>query len=230
MRMTVPVITVDGPGGAGKGTIGRLLAKRLAYHFLDSGALYRLLALAAIGDGVAEDDEATLVRLAEGLDVAFTEDCQTTRPMIFLQGREVSAEIRSEVVGNGASRIAAIPAIRTALWARQRAFAQAPGLVADGRDMGTVIFPEADLKIFLTASAEERAARRYGELRGRGVNVTLAALLEEIRERDDRDQNRAVAPLRPAPDGVIVDTTGRTILEVLEIVVSEAKQRGLLPE
>lgn len=228
MTTHIPVITIDGPGGAGKGTIGRLLAKRLGFHFLDSGALYRLLALAADRHEVSEQDEVGLVRLALSLDASFTEDCVTARPMIFLEGDEVSELLRSEVVGNSASRIAAIPAIRTALLDRQKAFAMAPGLVADGRDMGTVVFTGADLKVFLTASAEERAARRFGELHARGVNVTLAALLEEIRERDMRDQNRAIAPLKPAPDGVIVDTTGHTILEVLETVVLEAQARGLL--
>ncbi|MFI4955733.1 MAG: (d)CMP kinase [Gammaproteobacteria bacterium] len=222
-----PVITIDGPGGAGKGTIGRLLAKRLGFHFLDSGALYRLLALAAVRHEVDGQDEAQLVQMARHLDVSFKDECHTGRPMVFFEGHEVSEAMRSEAVGNGASRIAAIPAIRTALLQRQRDFVAAPGLVADGRDMGTVVFPEADLKIFLTASSSERAARRYGELQQRGVNVTLAALLLEIQERDMRDQNRAVAPLKPAPDGVIMDSTGRTILEVLEMVMIEVQARGL---
>jgi cytidylate kinase len=203
------------------------LAKRLGFHFLDSGALYRLLALAAKQHGVDEGDEAGLVALAKSLDVTFKEEIDTDRPLILFEGQEVSDALRTEAIGNAASRVSANAAVRTALLQRQRDFATAPGLVADGRDMGTVVFPEADLKVFLTASAAERAARRYGELHRRGVNVTLAALLLEIEERDLRDQNRAVAPLKPAPDGVIMDSTGHTILEVLEMVMAEVQARGL---
>ncbi len=220
IMMKVPIITIDGPGGAGKGTIGRLLAQRLGFHFLDSGALYRLVALKAGRLHIDLQDDRRLVQIALGLDVSFSQDLTTHQALAFLEGQEVSECLREELIGNEASRVAAIPAVREALLARQRAFATSPGLVADGRDMGTVIFPEAEVKLFLTASAVERAARRYGELRERGLNVTLATLLLEIEERDHRDQTRPIAPLKPAPDGVIIDTTGKNILEVLEEVLA----------
>ncbi len=211
MTTGIPVITIDGPGGAGKGTIGRSLAKRLGFHFLDSGALYRLLALKVVQGKLDEGNESALVKAALQLELPSEDEA-----------------LRSEVVGNTASRVAAMPAVREALLARQRAAAIAPGLVADGRDMGTVVFPHANLKLFLTASATERAARRFQELRNRGLNVTLAGLLLEIEERDQRDQNRAIAPLKPAADGVIIDTTGQDIQEVFETVLEAVRARGLL--
>ena len=200
-----PVITIDGPSGSGKGTIARLLAQELGFHFLDSGALYRLLALAAQRRDVALDDEAALVRLAAGLDIRFPADADGDT--VLLDGEDVSGDIRTEAVGAGASRVAALPVVREALLARQRAFRQAPGLVADGRDMGTVVFPDAGAKIFLTASPEERARRRCNQLKEKGFEADYEAVLADIRARDERDRNRSVAPLKPAPDAVVVDAT-----------------------
>jgi len=212
----IPVITVDGPGGAGKGTIAQALAHRLGWHFLDSGALYRLVALAADWHGIDPDDESALVPLAGHLDVRFVAPEEgEEEARVYLEGEEVTSAIRTEAVGAGASRVAALPAVREALLGRQRDFRQHPGLVADGRDMGTTIFPEAPLKLFLTASAEERARRRYNQLSDKGLDVTLAGLAEEIRERDRRDSERSASPLRPAEDAVVVDTTDRDIPAVL---------------
>ena len=215
----VPVVTVDGPGGSGKGTISQRIASALGWHFLDSGALYRVLALAARDQGVPLDDEPALARLARDLDVVFE-----PAGGIRLGGREVAAEIRTEACGNAASRVAALPAVRDALLARQRALRRAPGLVADGRDMGTVVFPEAPVKVFLTASAEERARRRHNQLKEKGLDASLSSLVAEIAERDRRDANRAVAPLKPAPDAVMVDTTeldiDATVARVQEIIAA----------
>jgi cytidylate kinase len=220
----VPIITIDGPSGSGKGTIARRVATHLGWHLLDSGALYRLVAFAAAKQGVDPADEARHARIAETLDVRFGVSAQGEEE-IWLSGEEVSADIRSEQAGNGASRVAVMPAVRAGLFERQRAFAQPPGLVADGRDMGTVIFPEAGLKIFLTASAEERARRRYNQLKDKGLSANLAALSLEIAERDRRDASRAVAPLRPAEDAIIVDSTSMTIDAVVAQVLELTARR-----
>jgi CMP/dCMP kinase len=215
-----PVITVDGASGTGKGTVSQQLAKRLGWKFLDSGALYRVLALAAQKHSVALDNEKALEVLAEHLDVQFIAQ-ESDFPQIILEGENVTETIRTEKIGNAASIVAALPAVRASLLSRQRAFRDAPGLVADGRDMGTVVFPDAQLKIFLLASPEERALRRYNQLKGRGISVTLGDLIEELRERDKRDQERVVAPLKPAEDAICIDTDHLTIEQVVEKILSE---------
>lgn len=212
---TVPVIAIDGPSGSGKGTISRLLAERLGWHFLDSGSLYRVLGLAASRHAIEFDDESALVALAAQLDVQFLCDVAQGDTRVILEGDDVSQTIRSEECGRAASLVAAIPQARQALLARQRGFRQSPGLVADGRDMGTVVFPDAALKIFLTASLEERAQRRYKQLKEKGWNGSLFALYDELAKRDERDANRTVAPLRPAEDAEIVDSSGLAVSAVL---------------
>lgn len=224
MASTAPVITVDGPGGAGKGTVTQMLARRLGWHLLDSGALYRLTALAAMRQGISLDDEKRVAAAAAGLDAAFEPTDPGEPVRVLLAGEDVTREIRTEACGDAASRVAAMQPVRDALLQRQRDFQQPPGLVADGRDMGTVVFPEADTKIFLTASAEERAQRRYRQLKDAGVDVNIDALLEEIRARDERDMNRSAAPLRPAEDAQVIDSTGLSIEEVLDRVMAAAGQ------
>ena len=214
----VPVIAVDGPGGSGKGTITTRLADHLGWHFLDSGALYRLTALAVIKKQVTLDDEAALGEVAANLDIRFETDGD--RVSALLDDQDVTDLIRQEDTGVLASKISAVPLVRAALAGRQRRFRQLPGLVADGRDMGTVIFPDAELKIFLTASAEIRAERRYKQLKDKGESVNLARLFSEIEARDLRDQSRSIAPLRPAEDAVIIDSTDLNIDEVFDKVVS----------
>lgn len=215
-----PVITIDGASGTGKGTVSQILATRLGWKFLDSGALYRVLALAAQKHGVSFNNEEALEVLGEHLDVQFI--AQTNKfPQIILEGEDVTDIIRSEKIGNAASIIAALPAVRESLLSRQRAFQEAPGLVADGRDMGTVVFPDAQLKVFLLASPEERALRRFNQLKERGISVTLGDLIEELRMRDRRDQERAVAPLKPADDAIIIDTDRLNIDQVVERILSE---------
>ena len=211
-----PVITIDGPSGAGKGTVCQHLAQRLGWPLLDSGAIYRVLALAAVHHDVSLDDEAALVTVALHLDVHFLTTAEGVR--VILEGEDVSMALRTEQTGNAASKVAALPGVREALLRRQRAFRTQPGLIADGRDMGTVVFPDAEAKIFLDASAEERALRRLKQLQGKGFDVNFDHLLNEIRERDDRDRNRAVAPLRPADDALVVDSTAMTIDEVVETI------------
>ena len=214
----VPVITVDGPGGSGKGTITTRLANHLGWHFLDSGALYRLTALAVMKKQVPLEDENSLGEVAANLDIRF--ETSGSDVISWLDGENVSDRLRFEETGVLASKIAVIAVVRSALTGRQRRFRQAPGLVADGRDMGTVIFPDAKLKIFLTASAQIRAERRYKQLKEKGESVNLARLFREIQARDLRDQSRSVAPLRPAEDAVIIDSTELSIEEVFRKIVS----------
>ena len=220
----VPVIAIDGPSGSGKGTIARRVAAALGYHLLDSGALYRLVALAGLRRGLSPDDQSGHATLAQTLNVTFDMD-EAGEERILLDGDEVTSEVRTEAAGGEASRVAAMPPVRTALLSRQHAFARPPGLVADGRDMGTVVFPAAPLKIYLTASADERARRRHKQLKEKGLTVTIAGLSQEIRERDLRDSSRPVAPLRPAEDAVLLDSTGLSIEQVVDQVLALARSR-----
>jgi len=215
-KSTSPVITIDGPTASGKGTIARLIAQRLGWHILDSGALYRLVALAAEKHSITLDDIESLQPLAAHLDVEFVAAEGAEEMAVLLEGEDVTLELRTETCGNGASKVAALPAVRAALLDRQRAFQHPPGLIADGRDMGTVVFPNAVVKIFLTASAEERAQRRYNQLKDKGLGVTMRSLLDEIAERDERDRNRAASPLVPAEDAVVLDTSDLGIDEVVD--------------
>ncbi len=219
--MSIAVITIDGPSGSGKGSIAQRVAKHLGYHLLDSGALYRLTALSASKHSVAMSDEPRLAQLAAELDVQFVAQAEG-EAKVMLAGEEVTLDIRSEKCGMNASKIAALSSVRAALLQRQRDFCQAPGLVADGRDMGSVVFPEAVLKVFLTASARERGNRRFLQLKARGIDVSLRGLIKDIEERDARDINRAVAPLRPADDAILLDSTSMSIDAV------EAKLLSLL--
>lgn len=223
------IVAIDGPSGSGKGTLSQMLARHLGYHLLDSGALYRLVALAAIKRNLDLAAEKSIASVAAHLNVQFEVANSSLR--IVLDGENVTDAIRQEIVGMNASRVAAYPEVREALLARQRSFAEAPGLVADGRDMGTVVFPNATVKIFLTASAEARAERRYKQLQAKGETVDKAALIEDIKERDDRDSNRAVSPLKPANDAVIIDSTNLGIDEVfnrmLEII--NTKNSSVIP-
>nr|WP_298113553.1 (d)CMP kinase [uncultured Pseudomonas sp.] len=227
MTARAAVITIDGPSGSGKGTIAGLLAKQLGWNLLDSGALYRLLAFAARNHGVDLTNEEALKLLAAHLDVQFIAAEAGQAQKIILEGEEVTDAIRNEQIGAGASQVAALPAVRSALLQRQRAFREMPGLIADGRDMGTVVFPDAPLKVFLTASAEERAQRRYLQLKAKDDDVNLASLLEEIQARDERDTQRAVAPLKPAVDAIQLDSTELSIEQVLERILSEIALRDL---
>ncbi|MGH8226218.1 MAG: (d)CMP kinase [Gammaproteobacteria bacterium] len=215
---TIPVIALDGPGGVGKGTVGRALAERLAWHYLDSGALYRVAAYAALTRGLEAAHPEPIAALIPDLDIACIGET------IRLDGEDVSREIREEEVGRLASAIAPSGAVRAALMNRQRAFRRAPGLVADGRDMGTVVFPDAILKVFLTASAEERTRRRYKQLKEQGIDVKLSGLHRELGERDERDAGRAIAPLKPAPEAVVVDTTAQSAAAVVERVLGLARE------
>jgi cytidylate kinase len=223
----VPVLTIDGPSGSGKGTVSRMAADALGWHLLDSGALYRAVGFAAGMEGLDLSDAEAVTRCAQTTKISFRDPKDGGETRVIVNGMDATDEIRTETCGAAASAIAAIPGVRMALFDKQRAFRKAPGLVADGRDMGTVIFPDAQSKVFLTASAEERAKRRYKQLKEKGLGVTLAALLREIQARDVRDAGRAVAPLKPAADAVVIDSTGmpveRVVAAVLELV---GKGRG----
>ncbi|GAB2993021.1 (d)CMP kinase [Psychrosphaera aestuarii] len=223
MQESVPVITIDGPSGAGKGTVCRLLASTLGWEILDSGAIYRVLALASIHHQVDPSDEESLIPLAAHLDVQFLSAENTSK--IILEGEEVTLSIRNEEVGGVASQIAALPRVREALLRRQRAFKQLPGLIADGRDMGTVVFPEAEVKVFLTASAEERADRRFKELKEKGHDVKIGDLLSDIKARDERDMNRSVAPMVPAEDAICIDSTSLSPQEVYEQLIQVIEKK-----
>ena len=226
-QKTVPVLTIDGPGGAGKGTICQMVAKQLGWHLLDSGALYRLTALAAQKHGVALDNESSVAVLAKHLDVQFIPQDEGLVHTV-LEGEDVSNDIRTEEVGAMASKVAALPEVRQALLERQRDFAQAPGVVADGRDMGTVVFPQAPVKIYLTASAEERAKRRFLQLQEKGKTADIEKILSEIIERDERDMNREVAPLKPAIDALVVESTNMSIEQVLDVVITELQRAQIV--
>ncbi len=217
----VPVITIDGPSGSGKGTVSARVAAALGWHILDSGALYRLTGHAVQKAGIGFNNPTQAADIARNLDVEFQDG------QILLDGEDVSLAIRTEQAGNNASRVAAMPEVRAALLDWQREAARPPGLVADGRDMGTTVFPDAPLKVFLTASAEERAKRRYKQLKEKGIASNIADLAAEIRERDERDSTRAASPLLPAEDALVVDSTGMDIDTVVETILRAARERGL---
>jgi len=226
MTSVSKVITVDGPSGAGKGTVCARLAEQLGWHLLDSGALYRITGLAASRKGIVLDDEVAVAAVAGQLDVVFQPTSVGVK--VILEGEDVTDIIRTEKVGSLASQVAALPEVRAALLQRQRDFAQADGLIADGRDMGTVVFPAAHVKVFLTASAEERGQRRYQQLLDKGFDASLPALIEDIQARDERDSNRAVAPLKPADDATVIDSTDLTIEEVCEQVAGLVRKAGMI--
>ncbi len=220
MSSAVAVIAVDGPSGSGKGTLARALAERLGWHLLDSGALYRIVGAMCARRGVDFADEQAVAALAAGLDISFEQD------LVLVDGLDLSGEIRTEDAGENASKVAHLGAVREAVLALQHSFRRAPGLVADGRDMGTVVFPDASLKIFLDASAEERAQRRYKQLKNKGLSVSSPGLLAQIEERDARDRGRAIAPLKPADDAIVVDSTSMSIEDVLQLVLRQARDKG----
>lgn len=228
MVRAVPVLTIDGPSGSGKGSLAQMIAQHLGWHLLDSGALYRIVGLVAVEKGVDLDDEHALALIAQHLDIEFRAGAAGEPAAVLLGGRDISGDVRSEHAGYLASRVAVFPAVRAALLQRQRDFARKPGLVADGRDMGTHVFTDAPLKLFLTASAEERAQRRFKQLINKGESVTLAALLEDIRQRDKRDSERAVAPLKPALDAVVIDSTTLDIKQVFQRALQLLSERELI--
>lgn len=227
---SIPVVTIDGPSGSGKGTLSRLLARNLNFHFLDSGSLYRIVALASRQKGIdlEEPDIDILLEMIQSLDIAFRQDPLHNSTHIIINNQDVTNDIRTELCGEDASKVALIPQVRSALLERQRTFLKPPGLIADGRDMGTVVFPEANVKIFLEASLQERAKRRYNELQFKDLNVSLEAVLMIIKQRDERDQKRSISPLVPAADAIIVDTTNRSIQQVFQDVMAIIKTKGLL--
>jgi cytidylate kinase len=224
----VPVVTIDGPSGSGKGTIGRLLAKKLDWHYLDSGALYRLAALAALNRHVDLGDAPAVAEISLRLDIRFTSAGGVEQ--VYLDGTDVTTELRTERAGDAASRVAVIPEVRAALLQRQRDFAAPPGLVADGRDMGTVVFPDATLKVVLTASAEARAMRRHKQLKEKGIDVSLPDLSWDIAQRDARDATRTTAPFRPAPDAQVIDSTSRTPEEVVAHILQWLQRVGVVTQ
>lgn len=226
MQESIPVITIDGPSGAGKGTAARLVAEALQWHLLDSGAIYRVLAVATQYHHLSIDEEEPLIPVAAHLDVQF-EISSEGESKVILEGENVTNTIRTEEIGEIASKVAAFPRVREALLRRQRAFKVSPGLVADGRDMGTVVFKDAPVKVFLTASAEERANRRFNQLKEKGFDVRIGRLLDDIRQRDERDQNRKVAPLVPAEGALIVDSTELSINAVVEKILSFVKEKNI---
>ena len=225
---SAPVVTIDGPSGSGKGTVGRLLALKLGWHYLDSGALYRLVALAAMRRHLDLRDATGLAAVAANLDVRFAPAAAGDR--VYLEGDDVSVELRTERAGDAASKVAAIPEVRTVLLGRQRDFAVAPGLVTDGRDMGTVVFPDALLKVVLTASAEARAMRRHKQLKEKGIDVSLPDLSWDIAQRDARDANRTVAPFKPAPDAQVIDSTSLAPEEVVAHILNWLGRVGVVTE
>ena len=224
MQQNVPVITIDGPSGAGKGTVARIVAEQLGWHLLDSGAIYRVLAVAIQHHHIEVEEEEPLIPIAAHLDVQF-EISSSGESKVILEGEDVTSSIREEEIGNLASKVAAFPRVREALLRRQRAFSVPPGLVADGRDMGTVVFKDAPVKVFLTASAEERAERRFNQLKDKGFDVKIERLLADIRQRDERDQNRAVAPLVPAEGALLIDSTDLSIQEVVNKMLSFTNEK-----
>lgn len=224
MAEQIPVITIDGPSGAGKGTVSKKIADKLGWHFLDSGAIYRVLALATVHHDIDPSDEESVAPLASCLDVHFKSSADGST-MVILEGEDVSKEIRNEKVGAVASKVAALPTVREALLRRQRAFKESPGLVADGRDMGTIVFPNADVKVFLNASAQERAKRRYLQLKDSDPSVKIEQLLADIEARDERDSNRSVAPLLPARDALEIDSTSMTIEQVVDQVFAYMQEK-----
>jgi len=228
MTRASPVICIDGPSGAGKGTLSQSLATQLGWHLLDSGALYRVVGFASQQKGVPLEDESAVAAVARELDVAFQPS--DVGVLVLLEGQNVTSAVRSEEGGRGASIVAALPEVRTALLSRQQKMARPPGLIADGRDMGTVVFPDAELKLFLTASPEARAQRRFHQLQGQEGSDTLARLLEDIQARDARDEARAVSPLRPAEDAVVIDSTALSAHEVLELALQHVASRGIESE
>ncbi|GHE90515.1 (d)CMP kinase [Thalassotalea profundi] len=224
MQENIPVITIDGPSGAGKGTAARLVAEKLGWHLLDSGAIYRVLAVASQHHHLGVEEEEPLIPIAAHLDVQF-EISSSGESKVILEGENVTEIIRTEEIGELASKVAAFPRVREALLRRQRAFKSAPGLVADGRDMGTVVFTTAPVKVFLTASAEERAQRRFNQLKAKGFDVKIGRLLDDIRQRDERDQNRKVAPLIPAEGALMLDSTDLSIDEVVDKILSFTNEK-----
>lgn len=218
MQESIPVITIDGPSGAGKGTVARIVADQLGWHLLDSGAIYRVLAVATQHHHVGLDDDEPLIPMAAHLDVQF-EISSKGESKVILEGEDVTHTIRTEEIGELASKVAAFPRVREALLRRQRAFSVTPGLVADGRDMGTVVFAQAPVKVFLTASAEERAQRRFNQLKEKGIDVKITRLLDDIRQRDERDQSRKVAPLIAAEGALTIDSTELSISEVVNEIL-----------
>ena len=222
-----PVITIDGPSGSGKGTICKLLAAKLGWNLLDSGALYRLTALSAKHHGVEMDNQDELQVLAAHLDVQFIVQEGEEELQVVLEGESVTQELRLEETGAMASIVAAIPNVRAALLDRQREFSDSPGLIADGRDMGTVVFPEAQLKVFLDASVDERANRRYKQLINKGLDASLEEILVDLKKRDERDTLRSIAPLKPAEQAIVLDSTDLSIDQVLQIILEAARHKGL---